>query len=460
MEAVERQQRLLRTRVQEVIPMKSKAYRGTAVNRVDAQEVGRGHEGQALTVGLDVGKYWLLAVVRWADGTFERPWRIANPQQLPVLVQLLCALSAGRRLTVALEPSGTYGDPLRQALGDAGLLVHRVSPKMAHDYAEVFDGVPSQHDGKDAAVIAELAALGKSWPWPYVAKDAWAQELTACVEWLDGQRHIYVQWLGRLEALVARHWPEVTRLLKLTSATLLRVLEHYGSPAAVAADPQAVARLQRWSRQWLGSGRAEQVVACARASLGVRLGEIERRSLQEFARQALAARRQMRRQQRQLRALAAGHPVLQALSGVVGVPTACILWARVGDPRQYSSGPAYRKAMGLNLVERSSGTHQGQLRISKRGNPQVRQWLYMVVLRLVQRAGVREWYAAKKRRGPEAAKKALVGVMRKLAVALYRVAAQGATFEAGKLFARRRARRRSRAGGTGGSGKVGPTARG
>ena len=40
------------------------------------------------------------------------------------------------------------------------------SSKAASDYAEVFDGVPSQHDGKDAAVVAELAAIGKSRPWP------------------------------------------------------------------------------------------------------------------------------------------------------------------------------------------------------------------------------------------------------------------------------------------------------
>ena len=79
---------------------------------------------------------------------------------------MLVQLAQGRQLRVALEPSGTYGDPLRQALHDAGLPALRVSPKAAHDYAEIFDGVPSQHDGKDAAVVAELAALGKAKAWP------------------------------------------------------------------------------------------------------------------------------------------------------------------------------------------------------------------------------------------------------------------------------------------------------
>jgi transposase len=429
-----RQQWLPRTRVQEVIPMKSKAYRATAVNRIDAGQLGQGHDGQALTVGLDVGKYRILTVARWPDGQFERPWLVDNPQQLPDLLTLLRRLGQDHVLTVALEPSGTYGDPVRQALTDAGLTVQRVSPKAAHDYAEIFDGVPSQHDGKDAAVVAELAALGKAVPWPYVAKEVWEQELVYAVEWLDAQQQIYTVWCGRLEALLARHWPELTRLLKVSSATLLRLLAHYGSPAALAADPKAAVRLLRWGKGLLRPEKVRQVRASAKTTRGVRLGEVEQRRLQEYARQALAARQQVRHSQRRLRAVARRQPVLRAQGRVIGVPTACVLWASLGDPRQYSSGPAYRKAMGLNLVEHSSGTYRGQLRISKRGQPRVRRWLYLAVLRLIRKEGVRDWYQAKKRQGQQATKKALVGVMRKLALALYRVAAAGVDFQPRRLF--------------------------
>jgi transposase len=414
--------------------MKSKAYRATAVNRVDAAAVSHGHAGQPLTVGLDIGKYRVLAVGRWPDAQFERPWLVANPEQLRDLVALLRQLGQERAVTVALEPSGTYGDPLRQALTDAGLSVQRVSPKAAHDYAEVFDGVPSQHDGKDAAVVAELAALGKAAPWPYRTAQAWEQEVAYWVEWLEVQRQIYGVWLGRLEALLARHWPEVTRVLKVSSATLLRLLAHYGGPAALAADPGAAQRLGRWGRRWLRAEKVEQVLASAKTTLGVRLGVMEQRRVQEYAQQALAARREMRRGRRQLRAVAADQAVVQAQGRVVGVPTACVLWASLGDPRQYSSGGAYRKAMGLNLVEQSSGTYQGELRISKRGQPRVRRWLYLAVLRLIRQEGVRDWYQAQKARGKKATKRALIGVMRKLALALYRVAVSGVDFEARQLF--------------------------
>jgi hypothetical protein len=254
------------------------------------------------------------------------------------------------------------------------------------------------------------------------------------VDWLDAQRQIYGVWLGRLEALLARHWPEVTRVLKVSSATLLRLLACYGGPAAVAADSGAAQKLGRWGKRFLSAEKVQQVLASAKTTVGVRLGVKEQRRLQVYAEQALAARREVRRSQRQLRAVAADRPLLQAQGRVVGLPTACVLWASLGDPRQYSSGGAYRKAMGLNLVEHSSGTYQGELRISKRGQPRVRRWLYLAVLRLLRQEGVRGWYEAKKAAGERATKKALIGVMRKLALALYRVAVSGVGFEARQLF--------------------------
>jgi transposase len=413
---------------------KSKPYSALAVNHVVWEQLVKGRQGLDLVVGFDIGKFEILAVPRWGAADFGRPWRVHNPTQLPELIRLLLRLAQGRRLRLALEPSGTYGDPLRQACQDANLELWRVSPKAAHDYAEIFDGVPSQHDGKDAAVVAELAALAKATPWPYQQPSAWEQQLAYWVDWLDAQRQLLVVWSGRLEGLLARHWPEATRILKLTSATLLRTLKHYGGPAALAADPQAQTRLADWGGRWLTAAKVQQLLEAAKSSVGLRQGQTQMRQLQRYAAQALQARRQLRRSRRELARLVQGQAVLEAQAGVVGGGTACVLWASVGDPRNYPCGEAYRKAMGLNLTERSSGTSQGKLHISKRGQPQARRWLYLAALRLVKRAGIRPWYLAKKARDGQKGKRAVVGVMRKLALALYQVGAKGATFEAGRLF--------------------------
>jgi len=414
--------------------MISKAYRATRVNEVDWDRLARGKEGVGITLGVDVGKHTLWPVCRWADGRFERPWRVKNPEEVPALVALVQRMSTGRKLAVALESSGTYGDALRQALADAQIDLVRVSNKASHDYAEVFDGVPSQHDGKDAAVIAELAALGKAQPWAYQPASPWEQELTYWVEWMVAHRQILTTWQGRLEGLLARHWPEATEVLKLSSGTLLRVLKQYGDPKALAADSEAAQRLARWGRAFLSPEKIEHLLAGARSSVGVRVGDWQRRQIQDYAEHALAARREAERAQRHLRGLAEGHAVLQAQGKVVGVPTACVLWASTGDPRNYHAASAYRKAMGLNLVERSSGQYQGRLRISKRGSARTRQWLYFAALRLVQNCGVRPWYEAKKARDQDDARRVIVAVMRKLAMALYHVGVRNEEFRPRRLF--------------------------
>jgi transposase len=359
---------------------------------------------------------------------------VANPGQVRDLTALCRRLAQGRQLVIALEPTGTYGDPLRQALHDADLAVQRVSPKVAHDYAEVFDGVPSQHDGKDAALLAELAALGKSVLWPFVRTPR-DQELAYWVERLEGQRRFLAVHYGRLEGLLARHWPEAAGVLSVSSGVLLRCLQRYGSPAALAADPDALRQLRRWGGPRLSEETARALLAGATASVGVRAEAFDVRRLQEQAAAARQLRQELGVSRRRLEALASTEPVLEAQAQVVGAATACVLWVGVGDPRDYDCGAAYRKAMGLNLTERSSGRWQGRIHISGRGPAVARRWLYFAALRLVRRAGVRDWYQRKKSRDGDLGGRALIGVMRKLALALYRVGAKGEPFAAGRLFA-------------------------
>jgi transposase len=178
--------------------MKRRAYKATEVKNVLLEEVLRSAPAGAATAGLDIGKYEISAVVRWQDGSFERPWKVRNPSEIERMVGLLRKVADDRPLRVAMESTGTYGDAMRAQLDQAGLEVRRVGGKAAHDYAEVFDGVPSQHDGKDAAVIAKLAAFGKSTPWPYRVKSESEAELAYWADWLDAQQSIQQLWTGRL----------------------------------------------------------------------------------------------------------------------------------------------------------------------------------------------------------------------------------------------------------------------
>jgi len=242
---------------------------------------------------------------------------------------------------------------------------------------------------------------------------------------------------GRLESQLSRHWPEAICTLRLASGVLLRCLAAYGGPTGLAADGTVLDQLHRWGRGHLSPEKSKQLLAGARSSVGVRQSPIDVRRLQELAEQALKCRRAIAVGKKQLQLLAADNETIQAQAAAVGVVTACVLWIRLGDPQDYDTGWAYRKAMGLNLKERSSGKHQGRLKITKRGHSQVRRYLYFSALRLVQEGGVKRWYEAKKARRPDDGSevmRALVGVMRKLALALYQVGACGQVFDASLLF--------------------------
>jgi transposase len=414
--------------------MKREAYRSVDVKQVSIDSLSSGKPGVPVVVGIDVAKSESLAVVRWQSGDFERPWRVKTPEEIPVLISRLRELAQGRPLLVAMESTGTYGDALRQALTDAGLTVHRVSGKAVHDYAEIFDGVPSQHDGKDAAIVAELAALGKSSPWPYRPPTEFDQELRYWVQRADVQQRIGIMWLCRLEALLARHWPEATTYLELNSETLLQVLVEYGGPAALAAETGAAKRLKAWGRNYLKEEKIERFIAAAASSVGVRQTAVDRRQMQEYAEAAISAKHEVQKASASLEKLSQSNALIARQAAVAGWATACVLWVYVGDPRNYHCAEAYRKAMGLNLKERSSGRHKGQLKITKRGPGAVRRWLFFAAMRLVQKAEVVEWYAVKKSKHAKGGTRALVAVMRKLALGLHAIGVREESFDARRLF--------------------------
>ena len=135
---------------------------------------------------------------------------------------------------------------------------------------EVFDGVPSQHDGKDAtrwsprlaAVVAGLAGKVSSdlrLP-PYQAADR--DELAYWVEEMVVQRQIIMPWQGRLEGLLARHcaWKLASQVVKVSSGTLLRILRRYGNPQALAEDADAATQLARWGRSLLSPAKIEELL--------------------------------------------------------------------------------------------------------------------------------------------------------------------------------------------------------
>jgi hypothetical protein len=212
-------------------------------------------------------------------------------------------------------------------------------------------------------------------------------------------------------------------------------LIRFGSPQQVAAHLQeAEALLIQISHGMLKPDKIRRVLDSAQKTLGVPCIEAECQLMQAIAQELMRNRLQQSTTKKALEDMIRQEAELVHMAKLVGAPTTGILISLNLDPRSYDCPASYRKGMGLNLKEKSSGQVNSPLKITKRGSGKARLYLFYATLRLVQTCSVaKEWYKRKKKANPNAPFKAIVAVMRKLAVALWHVG-RGNAYDPLKLF--------------------------
>jgi transposase len=420
--------------LQEVIPVKKRIYRKVPVNRVAAGRViGVLGAGRAV-FAIDVAKTEMVAafVDRNREVAVTIAWK--HPEENGLVLALLRELGqAGVTLEAVMESSGNYGDILRHQLEQEGVPVFQVSGKRTHDAAEVHDGVPSLHDAKSAAIIARLHLDGASRRW--VAPALERRQLMAAIATMDLYQDHQQRMVHKLEALLARHWPELPTIIDLTSATLMALLARVGGPANVASSAEHARQLMHGvSHGLLKPDTIEAVVRSAETTVGLELIAEEHGMLSAVAAEAHRALRAFKQAKSRVEELSQQNEVARQLAPQVGKATAAVLVADVGDPREFGSTRAYLKAYGMNLKEKSSGTKKGQLSITKRGPGRARKYLWLAVQRWVKKDAIaRAWYERKIVRDGGLRAKAVAALMRKYAQALFHLA-RGAPFESARLF--------------------------
>jgi transposase len=386
-----------------------------------------------LVVAIDVAKTKMVAVIADAQGQPLQTVKWQQPRQTPAFVALVQALGAGdRRVEAVMEPTGTYGDPLRDQLQRHGVPVFLASAHLVRNLGLVYDGVPSKHDAKDAAVLAWMHSQGKTKPWPVL--DETRRTLRAVVD----EREIYSTPLRRtanqLEAMLARHFPELLELLDVQQQrSVWALLQALPSPAAMVAAPAQVHQLLRT----IGRGRlptvGERVLAAAATTAGQPMTAGEARLVQRLAAELQRCAAQCALIDAELATLT-DRPAWAGLRDVLGAVTLAVIIAYVGDPANYPSSAAFIKACGLNLREHSSGTKQGKLTLTKRGPSIVRKYLHLAGLRLIARSPqMKHWYQQRRQFIANHKLAAVVAVVRKLAAALVPLA-RGAAFDINRLI--------------------------
>ncbi len=212
--------------------MKKRNYRAQKVNEIRWEEVADRVKERAVVWAIDVAKVEQYGVLMDSEREVIVTVKWAHPVETPMLLERLKDLPC-ESLTAVMESTGVYGDTLRRQLRKVGIEVHQMSAKRVHDACEVYDGVPSMHDAKAAQVIGRLYFEGASRVWVEASEQQRSHDAMGRLYRVYQKQHQQQQ--NRLEAALARHWPELTRYLDLDGITLEELLLSYGSPAQLSA---------------------------------------------------------------------------------------------------------------------------------------------------------------------------------------------------------------------------------
>ena len=345
-----------------------------------------------LVVGIDIGKERHVAVADGPGGVVTKPLAVGNTladfEKLVTWIRQVSSQLGTTEVIIGMEPTGHYWKPLGEWLQRHGFTLRLVSPVLTKRAKDMLDGSPLKSDSKDAAVIAELIRQGYSRP--ISSQQPVFQELRYLAEMRQRLVRERTALLNRLHRLLDLLFPELVNLFcRLDIPTVLTLLTVAPTPVQVLAlgRTELIALLRRSSRGQLGEAKAEAILTAAHSSIacqhGVQALLIDLQMLLPRIEELVRIRKEV--EGRMAKALEQVPYAEQLLSiPRLGRVTAAVILGELGDLRLYRNARQVLKMAGLNLYEISSGKHQGDQRITKRGRTQLRHMLYLAALRMFQ----------------------------------------------------------------------------
>lgn len=349
-----------------------------------------------LLVTVDIGKFKNTGYYRCPDGTdiptfeftncgegFKTFWSKINQAQRKFNLT---------EVMVGVESTGSYAEPLLHFLRKRGVQLVQVMPAHTKKVKELYDNSPNKTDDKDPKVIADVIELGRALT--VVIPEGVAADLRRLIHGRERSLERRTGLYNQLQDLVFILFPEFCSVMPDFSSKSARYLiENYVTPARLLTLTleELTNLLRRVSRGQLGSERAQQLYQAAQSSVGIREGESSIfAEIQHDLHLIEDCDRFIAALEEQMLVFLEKMPASRLLLSIpsLGKVTLAGLIGEIADFSQFKTIGELLKFAGLNLFEISSGEHQGQRRISKRGRPLIRKLLYFAALRMIGKHGI------------------------------------------------------------------------
>ena len=321
-------------------------------------------------------------------------------------------------IVVGFEPTGPYGEPLIHFLKKRKVKLIQVNPMHTKRVKELEGNSPNKTDQKDPKVIADIIELGHALT--VVQPEGPAAELRKLTHARERAMQRRTAIFNQLQDLVFVIFPEFSQVFKNVKTKSARfILENCPTPEDIVKYKlkNLTITLRKISRGQLGEERARELYAAAKTSIGVREG---RQSILFEIKEILSIIETTEHFVTGIEKEMSHHlkdiPYSRFILSIKGIGEVTVagLIGEVGDFREYKTISEILKFSGLDLFEISSGRHNGQRRISKRGRSLVRKLLFFAAINIVRKGGImHEYYQGCLARGM-LKMKALIAVSRKL----------------------------------------------
>lgn len=346
-----------------------------------------------------------------------------------------------RQILVVCEPSGGYEHRLLEIARRMGALTAYVSSEATAKAKVITSNDTGKSDAKDARVIADLVALGRTLDHRLLddrrrllreLNQMYEAECLAAVrckvELHDVRRHVFPDW-----SLEAR------RMYEGVGRALFECFHCNARRIALCDWPDFKARmLRRNARLKTETLRIVWRDAC---SSSLHLGDPELAHLHDarFVELYEDLRTHLERKARCRSLMLETYDRLPESDALAETPVPAFAQARIvaetGPLSDFSRSSGLMRYAGLNICERTSGKYIGHSKISKRGRPLLRKVLYQAVWQsLIGKGKPYDEYYRRERKSKSHAE-VMVSLMRKALNMLWGVNRSDEPFRLERLFA-------------------------
>lgn len=403
---------------------------------------GRGppSEGRRRVIyaGVDIAKFdHVIGAVDETGAEAAKPMRFKNGEDgfERCVAWLESVAESEDDVFVGMEATGHYWMACFAYLSAAGYKVCVVNPMQVRAMRKLKGLAGVKSDRIDSWLIAETLRQGDYDETRLATDDV--QALKRLTRYHQGLKQELATVKTQALCVLDAYFPEYAALFSdAFGAASLRVLAECPTPAEVGRRrASTIARLlSDGSRGRLGDGKAAQIKAAAKSSVGIRLGERAASfQIKTMVTQVEFLNATIAKVEAEVAALLARvEPNITTIPGV-STATGAQIAAEIGDVGRFKNAAAVVKYAGLNSGVSESGTFSAQgVPITKHGSPYLRRALWLAANRARQHDPKLRAFYEKKRREGKPHRVAVTAVARKLCHVVYAVMRDREPYDPGK----------------------------